>query len=208
VIIAGSADARDDVSAMGLSPVGSGGDGDGAGAGLLLGSTVAHAAELRDLMTQAGAVLYVTVGLREWAPLRAYRAPQRPYAAATPTVRYRRLAGAERWRIAPLTVRGLSESGALLYADAATIRDDILALTEARDELWARYGTQRGRASWRLAGELAHDLRPGAAVASVVLPGRTVAIAGHVSLITWDATLAGWGTEYIAAPLAAGAEDV
>lgn len=207
VIIAGTADARDDVSAMGLAPVGSGGDGDGAGAGVLLGSTVAHAAELRDLMTQEGAVLYVTVGLREWAPLRAYRAPQRPYAAATPTMRHRRLAGAERWRIAPLTVRGLSEAGALLYAEAATVRDDIAALVAARDELWARYGTQRGRATWREDGVLRHDLRPGDAVARVVAADRTVDIAGHISLISWDATMAGYGTDYVAAPLRAGEDD-
>jgi hypothetical protein len=194
----------DDLSAHGLTPVGSGGDGDGAAAGVLLGTTQAHAAELRDLMGQTGAALYVTVGLREWAPLRAYHAPQRPYAGAAPLIRHHRLAGAERWRVAAKTVRGVAEDGTLAFAEASTIRDDIAALIAARDELWARYGTSRGRARWREDGRLRHDLRPGDAVARVIGADRTVQVDGHIALIVWDATFGGYGTDYTAAPLRPG----
>jgi hypothetical protein len=108
---------------------------------ILLGDTAEDAIALRDACGSDGYVL-VTIGVREWAPLKAaWAAPQASWSGLSPRTYALRRPQIEQHLCLAGTVTGITNATTLAtVATELSIRDDLTKLRTVRDQLAVRYG--------------------------------------------------------------------
>jgi len=166
VVVAGSSGAFEDISQR-CPPTPIGGVPPGGTtsryAGINLGTTVEDAALLRDLVGIDGSV-YVTLTVREWAPLKVWwTAPRDNWPIRdVPRIYHRQVNGLEQWRGAADQVAGVNEDGTLkLTGSEKIIRNDIARLTALLTRLVDWFGSAKSRAKWTSRGTIGATLKPG-----------------------------------------------
>jgi hypothetical protein len=146
------------------------------GPDLILGSGIADAQRLRACIA-AGRSIVITLGVREWAPLRAYAIaaesgwPQ----AGNPRVAQLSMPELEEWVVLPYTILSVEPAASTLITSGATlitVRNALETLRQSAARAAARLLQGGGSAQWTEIGRIASgwtsaDLPPGLLVGSV-----------------------------------------
>ena len=155
---------------------------------LLLGQTAEDAIALRDAVGADGYVL-VTIGVREWAPLKcAWAAPQDAWSSLSPRVYPLRRPQCEEHIALAGCVTGITNATTLATLSAQLdVRSDVAKLKTIRDQLAVRFGRKivGATVTWQ-DGTLA-TWDPGDVCSELTLvDGRTYPVDMPCAEVTWE----------------------